>query len=351
MSLETLWSKARPYLGPLGRGYAWLMRLRQRAYSQGLFRCFALPVPVISIGNLTLGGEGKTPVTLSLARGLYQRGKKVAVLSRGYKAKVSAPLVASRGQGPLAGPEVIGDEAYLLASKLPVPVVVGRQRVAAGALAVREFQPDLLLLDDGFQHLRLFRDIDLVLFAADHPGVLKEPVFPAGRLREPKEALGRASAFLITKTNIYPKGAAQLFVELRTYARPIFEIPFSSAGMVSLRHWPQGPFENPSGKALAFCGLAKADSFWKVLRETGVELVATKKFPDHHLYRKKDLEELLALKTQCQAQFLVTTEKDAVKLRAYLHELPNCYVLVLEPQIPQNLWDFLEDQLTQQTHP
>ncbi len=346
MTIETLWHKARPFLGPLGRGYAWLMRLREWAYFKGLLPCFALPVTVISVGNLTLGGEGKTPVTLALAQGFKERGKRVVVVSRGYGVQVSTPKIASRGNGPLGGPGALGDEVYLLAQRLEVPVVVGRDRVAAGTLAVREFHPELLLLDDGFQHLRLARDIDLVLFAADHADTLHEAVFPAGRLREPKEALARASAFLLTKTNLYPKGSAKLLAELLKLGRPIFEIPFIPEAPLPLEAWRTGKCspKTPKGKGLAFCGLAKPRSFFKLLGELGLNVVKTVSFPDHHFYTEKDAQRLRKTLAESGADFFITTEKDAVKLLPLVDLLSPCYVLPVRAQIPEGLWEFLQPQ-------
>ncbi len=351
MSLDSFWQNIRRYLRPWGYLYGKIMQLREKAYFRGLLPCFALPAYVISIGNLTLGGEGKTPLVMALASKIQREGYSVAIISRGYGGRTKGPFIASRGHGPLADPAFLGDETFFMASRLGVPVVIGRDRIAAGVLALKEFNPQVLILDDGFQHLRLARDLDLVLFAADSPYTLKDAVFPAGRLREPVTALKRASAFLITKANLYPKGSAKLAAELMALGRPLFEVPFSIRGIIPLKDWPQRNYVTPHGRALAFCGLAKPESFRRVLKSINIEPVAWRHFPDHHYYQRDDIASLTTLAQTYKTDFFITTEKDAPKLKPFRKALHPCFVLEVGAEIPETLWQFLKEEMTKGTNP
>ncbi len=345
MSLEKTWVKISPLFSPLGLAYGLCMRLRERAYQKGLFPSFELPAKVISVGNLSLGGEGKTPVTISLARYLHQKGHRVAILTRGYRGKTKDIFLASRGEGPLAPADFLGDEVFLMASKLPVPIVVGRDRVAGGLVAIREFQAGILILDDGFQHLRLKRDLDLVLFATGR-NPFKERVFPAGRLREPLKALSRAKAFLITKINQDPQAGRNLAARLKSFKKPVFEIPFEAQAPYRLEDFgtPSPPSPSLSGKALAFCGLAQPESFFRTLETLGLEIERVA-FPDHQTYTEQEIEYLLFQKEKTGAHFLITTEKDAVKLLPFTQRLKPCLVVPIEAKLDHEFRCFVEENL------
>ncbi len=345
MSLEKIWSKTSSFLSPLGLVYGLCMRLREKAYQKGVFSSFELPARVISIGNLTLGGEGKTPVTISLARYLHQKGHRVAVITRGYRGRIRDVFLASRGKGPLAPANFLGDEVFLMASRLPVPIVVGRDRVAAGLVAIREFQAEILILDDGFQHLRLKRDLDLILFAASRDP-FKERVFPAGRLREPLTALSRAKAFLITKINQDLQAGKTLAARLKGFQKPIFEIPFEAKAPYKLEDFgsPSAPSLSLSGKALAFCGLAQPESFFKTLETLGLEIERVV-FSDHQAYTEQEIEYLLSRKEKTGADLLITTEKDAVKLLPFAQRLKPCLVVPIEAKLAGDFRRFIEENL------
>ncbi len=345
MSLEKTWIKLSPLLTPLGLIYGLCMRLREKAYQRGLLSSFELPAKVISIGNLSLGGEGKTPVVISLAQYLHQKGRRVAVLTRGYGGKIRDIFLASRGEGPLAPADFLGDEVFLMASKLPVPIIVGRDRVAAGFVAIREFQTEILILDDGFQHLRLKRDLNLALFAAGRDP-FKERVFPAGRLREPLGALSRANAFLITKINQDPQAGKNLATRLKRFKRPVFEILFESRAPYKLEDFGSPSPSSPSlsGRGLAFCGLAQPESFFKTLETLGLEIERVV-FPDHQAYTEQEIDYLLSQKEKTGAYFLITTEKDAVKLLAFAQRLKPCLVVPIEAKFDQEFRYFIDENL------
>lgn len=302
-------------LTPLTPLYGALVKARATAYVHGFLRAHQLPVPVVSVGNLTFGGTGKTPTVIALVRDLVRRSRRPAILTRGYGRRGSAPLV-------LVGPdtefavEQAGDEPLEMAARLPgVPIIVDSDRVRGGTAAMR-LGADVLVLDDGFQHLRLARDLDLVLVDAGDPwGGGSLP--PRGRLREPLGAIARASAVLVTKV---PSDAASVVdgiaQEVTRLAGPR---PLLTARMeVSRVRTPDGwrrPDVLAGRRVLAFAGIGRPQGFKDLLEEAGAEVVATRWFRDHHRYGGRDLEDVAAVSIEHGA-VAVTTTKDAVKLPA-----------------------------------
>jgi tetraacyldisaccharide 4'-kinase len=290
-----------------------------------------LPCKVISIGNITLGGTGKTPMSLYMARLIHGFGYRVAIVSRGYKGLAEKDGgVVSDGQALLMDHSSAGDEPFLMAKQLlplGIPVVVGRDRFCGGRLAVQRYETEVIVLDDGFQHMRLQRDLDIVLLDAKQPfgnGYL----VPRGILREPLSSLSRADACLLTRC---PRAAIEdrASGRLRTNGspvgdnrpRPVFpavHTPFISecfsathpdgwTAEIKMNEWRGCP-------VFAFSGLARNDTFQKMLCEMGFDLKGYKAFNDHHDYSPDDI---LAIEQQADrkgAHLLVTTEKDRVKL-------------------------------------
>ncbi len=347
MVLEKAWSKMSDWLFPVGYLYACFMRAREFAYKKGIFTSYTLPATVISIGNLSLGGEGKTPLTVALANYLSQKGFSVAVISRGYKGKIKDIFIASKGSGPLKSPNFLGDEVFLLAHKLKrVPIIVSPNRVVAGITAIREFGAHILILDDGFQHLKLARNLDLVLFSANKNS-LTEKVFPAGYLREPKEALKRADAFLITKVNQSLCGSARLATHLIRFRKPIFEIPFESKNPYPIEKLlsQNNSFikfkDNLTGKGIAFCGIANPESFFSTLELLNIKIVKKIAFLDHQKYTNKEITRLLSIREKIKADFFITTEKDAVKLLPFIDRVKPCFVLPIEAKLHEEFLNFL----------
>lgn len=296
--------------------YRALIGLRQVAYRAGALRSRSLPVRVVSVGNMTVGGTGKTPTVLHLVERYQERGMRPAVLSRGYgRPDEAAVLVVADGRADPLGPDVAGDEPAMLANRLrTVPVVVGRDRYQAGLLAIERFGPDLVVLDDGFQHFRLKRDLDIVLVDGVDP-FGNGKLFPAGILREPLSALKRAQVIVITRSD----RAADLEGLKRTIRA------FSNALIVSGTYRPIDLVDVATGKVrqldvlqgasvLAFAGIARPDSLENVLASLGADITSFRSYPDHHRYTRADLKVLLdeAART---ASLLVTTEKDGVKLK------------------------------------
>lgn len=302
---------------PCGWLYAAVGRLRWVLYRGGVLRRYRAPVPVISVGNLEAGGTGKTPVVDYLVKSLQRRGLKVAVVSRGYGGKgVPGDGLVCAGDGPLVGPEACGDEPYLLARRNPGCLVLVAPRRSRGiAAAVRHHGAQVVVLDDGFQHLAVARDLDIVLLDARHP-LGNGRVLPAGRLRESPAALARADLLLLSRDDgrgrfSPPPGKPLLRArhELEATAR---ELAGDGRPLADLRQ----------GRGLAFAGIARPEGFFSALEAQGVNLAGKIPLADHAAYDfslRARLEQAAA-----GLDFLVTTEKDGVKLEPGSFSLP-CY--------------------------
>ena len=249
---------------------------------------------VISVGNLSVGGSGKTPFVILLGELLKARGIPFDILSRGYGRQTRGVLLVEPG----GSSRDFGDEPLLIARRLDIPVILGEDRYQAGIFAEQKFGAQLHLLDDAFQHRALARDFDIVLVTADDA---RDHLLPAGRLREPLTALQRADAVVLTA------GAAPDL--------------FSVDGKLVWRVRRGISAENVPPKPVAFCGIARPQNFVLQLRKAGIEPAAEAVYRDHHAYTEKDIRELLALKKQSEAGGFVTTEKDAVNLGAYFSAL------------------------------
>lgn len=298
------------------QAFAALVRARERAYARGILGSARLPAPVWSVGNLSVGGSGKTPCVIAIGRALAARGVAFDVLTRGYRRHGRQLAVAHTGDEDVA---LTGDEPKLLAQRLQAPVLVHPDRFRAGMEGERRFGSRLHLLDDGFQHRQLARCFDLVLVT---PADLEDRMLPAGRLREPPAALSRASA-VVWVAEEEEAGAAPGYARERL-AR------FTSAPVFLARkrvHAPAPPPQRP----FAFCGLARPESFWNSLRQLGVEPAGRRAFRDHHFYRASDLRALERAARAAGAASFMTTAKDAVKLPPAWGP---CTVVELEMEIP-----------------
>jgi tetraacyldisaccharide 4'-kinase len=311
-----------PLLTALTWPYDWMHRLRIQVYLRGWASVKRLPCRVISVGNLTLGGTGKTPMVEAIATLLRQHGYRVGVLSRGYGGRDrEAITVVSDGARCLVPPEVAGDEPVLLAEHLAgIPVVVGRDRYAAGMLAVERFGVDVLVLDDGFQHLQLARDLDILLLDAARPFGTGR-LFPRGDLRERPSALARADVIVFTR---WEQGMpAPPSALRRTHPLPpSFRSCHEPCGVRALPDGQTLPLSALKARSvLAFCGLGTPESFRRTLDRLGAVVVAFVAFPDHHPYTRSDLEEMVRAAKTRGAEVLITTEKDGIRLRR-LQPLP-----------------------------
>jgi tetraacyldisaccharide 4'-kinase len=297
-------------------GYGLATGVRSVGYDLGILPALRLPCRVVCVGNLTVGGTGKTPTVIALAERLRAAGRKLCILLRGYGRVGTAPEIVSDGQDVLLEWQRAGDEAVLLSRLLPgIPVVVGGDRLEAGKLAIRRFGPDTLLLDDGFQHRRLQRDLDLVLLDGTDPfggGHL----LPRGRLREPVGALRRAHAILVTR--------ADQAGELASLRRRLEEcapgVPVAYAVhqprlVVDLGSGRSMPPEVLRGKkVVAVSGIAKPEGFLWTLRQLCATPAQVLSFPDHHPFTREDRARMAHEAKAVGAECIVTTEKDAVRL-------------------------------------
>ncbi|MFN2356542.1 MAG: tetraacyldisaccharide 4'-kinase [Desulfotignum sp.] len=306
-------------------GYGAVTALRNRLYRSGYLVSRKLPCPVICVGNITAGGTGKTPMTIYLADLLTRLGRKPVVISRGYKGslKTNASVVGN-GKDLFLTAEQAGDEPYMMARLKRFPVVVGKNRYQAGLLALDHLAPDTVVLDDGFQHIQLKRDIDLLLMDHDHP-LGNGRILPAGRLREPAApALARAHAVILTRCPELLPDKPHLISGLVPHL-PIFYTrhqPFPAAFFsAENRHRDQenpglGVFKNRS--VVLFSGIADNQSFYKTITDLGATIAAHLAFDDHHHYTQSDIHQIQDLARSVPAQLLVTTEKDWGKLDPHI---------------------------------
>jgi len=312
---------------PLAPLYGMVVRARNRSFDAHPERAARAGVPVISVGNLSAGGTGKTPLTLFLAEGLEAAGWPNAVLSRGYGGRREVDPMSVEAD---SSPHQTGDEPLLMARRLgPQRVVVGRRRHAAALRALAQ-RPGLrcLLLDDGFQHRALHRDLDLLVL----DGVRlwgNGRMLPLGDLREPVESARRAHALVVTRARrVEDRAAVAAWWARQGSGGPLFWIDFSLGG---LREWPKGapePLPRPgAGPALAWCGLGHPEAFYADLLVAGQPWVASHSFPDHYAPTPADLKRLQAQARAEGVEWMVCTEKDAVKLgatHAAALEMPLC---------------------------
>lgn len=296
---------------PLSLPYAFVQRLRAGLYRGGIFRSHTLPRPVVSIGNITVGGTGKTPVTAFVARLLQAEGLKVAVLSRGYGGtKEGTAAIVSDGSRLLLTAEECGDEPYLLASTVPgLMVAIGSSRHSAGLLAMDELSPDIFLLDDGFQHLQLQRDLNILLVDARSP-FGNGWCLPAGLLREPFAGTGRADFIIRTRCH------SEYMPDTSVPGIPFCNARHDLGDAVPLQGGEPITLDTLRNKRIiAFAGIAEPQAFFDGLRAQGLNLVATRCLPDHAAYGPSILGEITETINACNADYAVTTEKDGVKLR------------------------------------
>ena len=313
-------------MNPLSSLFGLGVRTRNALYDRGIVRAHTLRGPVVSVGNLSVGGSGKTPFVLLLSELLKGREIKFDILSRGYGRTTRGVALVD----PAGSARDFGDEPLLLARRLTVPVVVGEDRYQAGVFAEKKFGPQLHLLDDGFQHRSLARDFDIVLIT---PEDIRDRLLPAGRLREPLTSLRRADAVVLTS------GASQDALPLE--GKLVWRV---RRGIVPT---------NVPARPVVFCGIARPKNFVSQLRTAGIEPVAEAFYRDHHAYSEQDIRDLLNLRQRSEADGFVTTEKDAVNLGGFLSALEPLAVVPVKMELTDaaNAVDTMLARIAERTRP
>jgi tetraacyldisaccharide 4'-kinase len=312
-----------------------------------------LPHKVISIGNITLGGTGKTPAGIALAREAIKREINPCILTRGYKGKAKGPCFVSRGEDPLLDEHQAGDEALLMAKKLKdVPIVKGKNRYEAGMFALNSLplaqRPNLFILDDGFQHWHLFRDKDIVLIDSVNP-FGNRMLFPLGSLRESLVEMRRADIIVITNTLTPPSplrgegkggGVDNLISQIRQYntSAPIFFAQHKPSEFIKMTGDKLSIEWAKDKKFFGFCGIGNPDSFRKTLLSLDIDLKGFKIFKDHHRYSPDDIKKFINQAKISNAQWIVTTEKDIIRLKGF-DVVENLVSLAIEFTIDEGFYD------------
>ena len=306
----------------VSRVYGGAAKLRRTLYKKRLLKAHRLPCPVISIGNLTVGGTGKTPMVAFVAKLLKEKGYRVAVLSRGYKGRAQKRGgVVSDGRSIFMTVRDAGDEPVMLANQLEgVPVLVGADRFRSGKVALERFQSNVLILDDGFQHLSLERDLDVVLMDYRYP-LGNGDVLPRGPLREPVSALSAADGIVFTRCDDPPLASAPVLSPLLGLAaflkKPVFfAAHFPVTGPILKGNQKRCGADAVKGKpGIAFSGIAQNKDFRRSLGMLNCDIRAFFEFPDHHFYTQEELEEIWQKGRREGAFFVATTEKDYARIQ------------------------------------
>lgn len=290
--------------------------LRTAAYRRGWLATLRLNRPVVSVGNLSVGGTGKTPFVAYLAEFLMKQGWKPGILTRGYGRRKGAKLVVIEPGGERArDPHEVGDEPALLARKLPdVPIVVCADRYRAGILAEQKFGVNVHILDDGFQHLALARAVDIVLLDATQE-LSDRGLLPAGRLRELPAALKRAHLVALTRTELADGKSMEDQIQQINPRAGVFRCVTKLRGLVNISSGTSESADSAQAHpAYAFCGLGNPSAFFADLKKWGFSVRDQNSFPDHHVYRHSELTRLYEQARKAGAKVLLTTEKDALNL-------------------------------------
>ncbi|BBB91572.1 MAG TPA: tetraacyldisaccharide 4'-kinase [Methylomusa anaerophila] len=336
--------------------YGWVVCIKLSLYQKGILKRHKLPCKVISLGNVTVGGTGKTPTAQRLAAIIRDMGYRVVILNRGYRAAWKGQIgLVSDGKKIYMTVSEAGDEAYLLAKNLPgVPVVIGRDRAVTGEYAVSKFKAEVIILDDGYQHWQLIRDLDIVLI--DTLNVFGNNfLLPRGTLREPLNSLNRAHAFLLTKvdqsTGIARETIRETLAKYNQHSL-VVESTHTPQCFIEIEEWYKGvrpetvPLEASRGRQiLAFSAIGNPSSFEQTITDLGAEVKESVRFPDHHDYTMAEMQNIMQKAVDNDVWALVTTEKDAVKIPSeFIHSerpLP-VYVLSIEVRFHDGYAEFMD---------
>lgn len=329
---------------PLSLLFSSVVRVRNFLYEKGILRSEQLPLHIISVGNLTVGGTGKTPFVLWLARLLHAQHHRVAILSRGYRGENKGVTTVGTDGHAQATPEEVGDEAVMLARTFSGVVLAGRDRVRAARLAQKTYGVEVLVLDDGFQYRRLGRSLDILLLDAQQRETW---VLPAGPFREPSTSIGRADLVVVTKGETV-QAQQDYAASLHIPEEPLF---FANSRPAALVHSTRGEWKElplfllAHKKVMAVSGVASPALFHRFVREAEAEIIDMMVFPDHHVYTERDWQTIVSASRACD--FVVTTEKDLVKLEKFPFAADKLVALHIDMEINdvERFLAFIEPQL------
>ncbi len=332
---------------PFSLIYGMIIRFRNQLYDKKIFRSLKVEnVKIISVGNITVGGTGKTPVTKFLAILLRDMGFKVAILSRGYGRKSKKTVVVSDGKKILVRIDHAGDEPFLLARQLKnIPVVVEADRYKGALLIQKKFYPDIILLDDGYQHRRLHRDFNILLIDASS-GFGDGLLLPAGFLREPITSLKRADLIWLTRID-QAENLNQLIKIIQNFSSsPIMTSYHQTVEIIQAGTGNRADLSFLNQKQVfLFSGIANPKSFEKAVTDSGANIVYHLKFADHYDYKDKDISKIIYKAQNTNADLILTTEKDYVRLSDLIHNFSKIYFLTIEIRIG-DYFEILKNKLS-----
>ncbi|HTR82324.1 MAG TPA: tetraacyldisaccharide 4'-kinase [Bacteroidota bacterium] len=339
-----------PALAPISWLYGAGIAFRNLFFDVKIFQTEHLDIPVISVGNITAGGTGKTPLVELIAKHLMRKHVRPAVVSRGYKRTSSGLLEVADGTRLKASAQEAGDEAYQLALRLPnVPIVVDEERVRGAMHAAQKLRAEVIILDDGFQHRSLHRDLDIVLIDASRPPFGMRMI-PAGLRREPLSSLARAGAVVITRTSV-GANSGHLREHISSFTKaPVFTSSYRIVAFRRAKTRFSVDLNTVKGKhAVAFCGIGNPDNFRTTLDELGVRIDAMIAFDDHRSYSPADARRIVAEQQKHNAEFVITTEKDVVRCATLseFENLPLFYVEIETVIHELNEWEKLIDSIVE----
>lgn len=327
-------SAGRAALSALSGLYRFGYEMRRAIYGIGLKRQSRVNARVVSVGNITAGGAGKTPAAIYFARRFAEERRNVIVLSRGYGRTTPAdePLAVSDDSGILLSPRESGDEPFLIARKLPgVPVVVCGDRAKGARFGIEKFGAEVIVLDDGFQHVALARDEDIVVIDCTAP-FGHGRLLPRGLLREPLSALKRATCFLLTRADESSSEHVIRVLDRINPAAQILKSRHCPKRLIKLKEQTEMPRDCLSGKrVIALSSIGNPQAFEKTVERLGANVVESLRFNDHYWYRPSDVERIQAVRKRVGAEYVVTTEKDGVRLN--ILPLPPENALLLEIEL------------------
>jgi len=355
-TLNTLFKIGSPF-SPL---YSGLMSLRANLYKKGIFSVFSAGIPVISIGNITMGGTGKTPFVISVAKKFIERGLKTAIINRGYKGKSKKwPVVVSDGNKICSDTINVGDEALLIANAVPGALVVSGPDRFSDAQICEKMGSRIIIMDDGFQHIRLKRDMDIILIDSN-TDIFNEKVFPGGYLREPLDAINRAGCIVLTKTEVLSQTEINIKISgikdfLKNKDIPVFFSENIAGKFFNLNGFSLESRDLQKTKAICFSGIANPDNFLNTIKRFNIDIVKKIFFQDHHAYTKDNFQNILIDAKKQDAKFILTTQKDFVKIRELfqnnkkfldnIFDINNLLYLEIETIPREEFWNFLFEKI------